>query len=253
MTLLSINNPFSAPVFHEETVSSTMLVSRELAVQGQPHGTVITADFQEAGRGRIIGRVWEMERGSSLAFTIMLRYPGIQAFPAALTLRTGLAVCLAIEDFAPALNWKLRIKWPNDILIDTRKVCGIMTEADNGTVHIGIGVNLTQNKFPPHLRDKAASLSLASGLDISPDSRFKLLEKILHHLYVELSPDAGDWRSRIEGCLYKKGEQVSFANGAVGSGEVITGILAGIGECGELLITPESQNEPLAFFSGELC
>ena len=52
-----------------------MTVSRELAAQGQPHGTVVAAEFQKAGRGRIIGRFWEMERGSSLAFTILLRYP----------------------------------------------------------------------------------------------------------------------------------------------------------------------------------
>ncbi|MDR0569309.1 MAG: biotin--[acetyl-CoA-carboxylase] ligase family protein [Spirochaetaceae bacterium] len=95
---LSLINPFGGQVWYAETLSSTMDTARDLAAQGKPHGTVIAADFQTAGRGRR-GRSWSARRGENLFFTILLRYAGYAAIPAALTLRAGLAVGLAIEDF----------------------------------------------------------------------------------------------------------------------------------------------------------
>jgi len=271
MTPLELINPFAAPVFFEETVSSTMNVSRELASQGFPHGTVIAADYQDEGRGRTSGRTWEMNKGESLAFTVLLRYAHIGQIPRAMTLRTGLAVSLAIGNFAPTLTGKIFIKWPNDIMLDTKKVCGILTEADGKAVHIGIGINVAQKEFPSHLSVKATSISLACGSSLEPQVRFVLLEKILASLYKEFQSgensaangsnahnaavlDSGSpaWRSRIEERLYKKGEQVTFAPGAAGSGSEITGILTGIGPDGELLILPAGAEQPQAFFSGEL-
>lgn len=257
MTTLPIKTPFAAPVFFEAVVSSTMTVSCELAAQGYPHGTVIVADFQEAGRGRIHERTWEMEKGKSLAFTLLLRYSEI---PRALTLRAGLAVCLAIEDFFPVLKGRVRIKWPNDIMADSKKICGIITEADAGTARVGIGVNVAQTTFPPHLQHKAASVSLASGADIDPQARFALLELILSGIFAELheSCDAAadngaiGWRSRIEDRLYKKGGRAAFIQGAAESGLLIKGTLLGIGNDGELLLLPEGADRPEAFFSGEL-
>ena len=255
-------NPFAAPVFYEETVATTMTVSRELAAQGHPHGTVIAADFQEAGRGRTSERIWETEKGQALAFTVLLRYAKIAAIPRALTLRAGLAVCLAIEDFSPALKGRVRIKWPNDIMADSRKICGILSESDGQAVYIGIGVNVCQAEFPPHLRGKAASIRSESGADIAPHARFALLEKILARLYAELEeggnalpdsvPGVDSWRGSIEARLYKKGEQVSFVPGAASSDSAVTGTLAGIGPAGELLLTPDGSGGPLSFFSGEL-
>jgi BirA family biotin operon repressor/biotin-[acetyl-CoA-carboxylase] ligase len=255
MTLIELANPFGAPVYFEETVSSTMIISRELAERGSPHGTVITADFQEAGRGRIRERSWETERGKALAFTLLLRYTQMQK---ALTLRTGLAVSLALEDFSPVLKGRVQIKWPNDIIVDGKKLCGIITEADAGTVHIGIGVNVCQTEFPPALEKKATSVSIASCAAIEPQARFGLLEKILVRLHSELeaqgetAPENRDWRSRIEERLYKKVEQASFAKGAAGSGSIVSGVISGIGPEGELLLLPEGADRPLAFFSGEL-
>jgi BirA family biotin operon repressor/biotin-[acetyl-CoA-carboxylase] ligase len=255
MTLIELANPFGAPVYFEETVSSTMIISRELAAQGSPHGTVITADFQEAGRGRIRERSWQTERGKALAFTLLLRY---ERMLRALTLRTGLAVSLALEDFSPVLKGRVQIKWPNDIIVDGKKLCGIITEADAGTVHIGIGVNVCQTEFPPALEKKATSVSIASCAAIEPKTRFGLLEKILARLHSELeaqgqaAPESGDWRSRIEERLYKKVEQASFAKGAADSGSIINGVISGIGPEGELLLLPEGADKPLAFFSGEL-
>jgi BirA family biotin operon repressor/biotin-[acetyl-CoA-carboxylase] ligase len=250
LTSLRINNPFNAPVYHRETVSSTMDVSRELASAGEPHGTVIAADFQEAGRGRIRGRLWEMEGKKSLPFTILLRYPRIEDIPPALTLRVGLAVVSAIEDFAPSLQGIVQIKWPNDIMIDGKKAAGIACEADGGNVCVGVGINMAQKEFPEHLRKKATSIALAVSGIFTDDGRFCLLEKTLACLYDELQ--SADWRRRLEKRLYKKGEQVVFIEGAADSEKKITGTLAGIAENGELLIIPEKETQARSFVSGEL-
>jgi BirA family biotin operon repressor/biotin-[acetyl-CoA-carboxylase] ligase len=288
MKQLPVPNPFNAPVYHEETVTSTMEVSRILARQGEAHGTVIVADFQEAGRGRISKRLWDMERESGLPFTILLRYPRIEDIPPAITLRTGLAVSLAIEEFAPALSTRVMIKWPNDIILApdnpdatgtvyAKKAVGILAEADGGNVHIGIGMNVSQKKFPDHLHNKATSIYLAvnhtpcntyqnMGKNMANlpsengEGRFMLLEKILAHLYAELTPagngsQSEDWKSRIEARLYKKGEQVNFAESAADSGIIVSGILAGIGDGGELLIAVSGKTGETtiqSFTTGEL-
>jgi BirA family biotin operon repressor/biotin-[acetyl-CoA-carboxylase] ligase len=230
-----------------------MDVSRRLAAEGELHGTVITAGFQEKGRGRIHDRLWEMDRNMSLPFTLLLRYPGIQDIPAALTLRTGLAVCDAIEDFLPLLKDTVKVKWPNDIMICSRKTAGILCEADGGNVHLGIGINAAQKDFPDHLREKAVSLALAADREIAPDERFCLLEKVLERIYRELETAEGkNWRSRFEGRLYKKGEMVSFTEGAADSGKTVTGRLSGIGQNGEIIIIPAGEKEERSFFTGEL-
>ncbi|MDR0444657.1 MAG: biotin--[acetyl-CoA-carboxylase] ligase [Treponema sp.] len=249
MTKLEIHNPFNAPVYHEETVTSTMDVSRELAASGEPHGTVIAADFQEKGRGRIRDRKWEMERGN-LPFTILLHYPRIEEIPQALTLRAGLAAALAIEDFCPSLKNTVMIKWPNDLFIGSKKTAGILCEADGGNVHIGIGINFAQKLFPDHLREKATSIALAAGRDFSPCDRLRLLERVLVRLHAEL--ETAGWRERLQQRLYKNGEQVVFVEGAAGSKNSITGCLAGIGEGGELLIVPDGEREERCFITGEL-
>jgi BirA family biotin operon repressor/biotin-[acetyl-CoA-carboxylase] ligase len=265
MKQLAIYNPFNAPVFHEETVASTMDIARSLAARDALHGTLITADFQEAGRGRIRERSWNMDAHANLPFTILLRYPSIEAIPAALTLRTGLATARAIEDFMPALSGRVLIKWPNDIMIrinDTlaKKTAGILTEASGGVgvdsqvrVFIGIGINVAQREFPASIQHKAVSLSLASGTDIKNEARFTLLEKILVRLYNELeNSPADDWRVPLAERLYKKDEPVCFAEGGAESERIVEGRLTGIGRGGELLITPNGENTPRAFLTGEL-
>jgi BirA family biotin operon repressor/biotin-[acetyl-CoA-carboxylase] ligase len=273
----AIENPFGAPVYYRETVSSTMDEARHLAARGEKHGTVITAGFQEAGRGRGRNRSWDADREKNLFFTILLRYAGIDAVPKALTLRTGLAVSLAVEDFAPELKGRVQIKWPNDIMLsETRpgggsaaKTAGILAEsvveASGCAVYIGVGVNLAQTEFPAAIRGKATSLLLArralagngdaaGKAAYTGEDRFRLLGKILARLYPEIaggqSPAA--WRKSLEARLYRYGERVRFFAGGVDAGRPVEGVLSGIGEDGELLITADGETESRPFITGEL-
>jgi BirA family biotin operon repressor/biotin-[acetyl-CoA-carboxylase] ligase len=273
MKLQTPVNPFGAPLYYFETLSSTMDEARRLAARGEVHGTVVLAGFQEAGRGRTPGRSWQADRGKNLFCTIILRYPGYSLVPQALTLRTGLALALAIEDFAPALTGKPRVKWPNDIMLGNRKTAGILTEGDGSTFYIGIGVNVAQTEFPEALRHKAVSIAMALGetaaagaLDAarSPGAPRALLGKILARLHREISPEGGveenrphgrgeeSWRDRLEPRLYMKGQQVRFMAGAAGAAEPVEGVLEGIGPEGELLIIPPGESAPRSFVTGEL-
>ena len=153
-------------ICYEET-DSTNTRGMQLALEGAPTGTVVLADRQTHGNGRL-GRSFASPAGQGVYLSYLLR-PDFD--PAALSLLTscaGLAVCQVLEQhgLAPA------IKWPNDIILDRRKVCGILTKltsdaesgASNGAV-IGIGVNVTQQPqdFPEELRDKAVSVREAGA------------------------------------------------------------------------------------------
>jgi BirA family biotin operon repressor/biotin-[acetyl-CoA-carboxylase] ligase len=267
VNLLSVSNPFGAPVYYRETVSSTMDESRHLAAGGAPQGTVIAAGFQEQGRGRVRGRPWTADRDKNLFFTLLLRYPGFSAVPAAVTLRTGLALSLAVEDAAPLLAGQVLVKWPNDIMIRSgqdgifRKAAGILTEGDGGTLFIGIGVNVAQTEFPESIRSKATSILLAQNAPLPvPELRFILLERILARLYRELgevrgfppAPPFPSWQSRLEERLYMRGERVRFIPGSADSDTVAEGVLTGIGPGGELRLILGDAGEVRSFVTGEL-
>jgi BirA family biotin operon repressor/biotin-[acetyl-CoA-carboxylase] ligase len=271
MYQVEINNPFGAPVYYEETVSSTMNVSKDLARSGAAHGTVIMADFQESGRGRS-SRVWVSEKGQNLMFTILLRYNKFSSIPAALTLRAGLAVSLALEDFFPALAGKVKVKWPNDIMLfpgkADGKAAGILAEisglaelnglaeAETSLVFLGAGINLGQKTFPKELQGKAVSIASfleepEKGAGAWQQRPQLLLEKILFYFFEELE-NAETWKQRLEERLYKKGAQVTFIEGAADSGKIVQGRLEGIGDGGELLLLLNGEITPRPFITGEL-
>ncbi|HEY4277491.1 MAG TPA: biotin--[acetyl-CoA-carboxylase] ligase [Conexibacter sp.] len=146
------------PRLHYVTIGSTNARAQELAAAGAPHGTLVTGGEQTAGRGRQ-GRAWTTPAGTALAASLVLRQP-----PPLLTLTAGLAVA----EVAAALDSAGRepaIKWPNDVLLDGRKVCGILAEGrlQEGWAVLGIGINvaIAQDDFPPELADRATSLGLA--------------------------------------------------------------------------------------------
>ena len=147
-----------------DLTDSTQSEIQRRATAGAPEGTVVTAGHQRAGRGQR-GHDWWDAPGQSLLCSVLLRPDCPPATAPQLSLVGGLAVA---EALAASAGVSLRIRWPNDLLVDGRKVCGILAEAasSGGRVHhviLGIGVNLHQSAFPDSLADRATSLRLLTG------------------------------------------------------------------------------------------
>jgi BirA family transcriptional regulator, biotin operon repressor / biotin---[acetyl-CoA-carboxylase] ligase len=133
----------------------------ELAAEGAPEGTIVLADHQTAGRGRL-GRVWTAPPGSSLMLSVVLR----PALPPARAWAVAAVAGVALADAALALGVPgVALKWPNDLLLGGRKAAGLLAEARTGVVLLGMGVNVTQTAadLPAELRARATSLSAAAG------------------------------------------------------------------------------------------
>jgi len=161
---------FGAPHRHYRRTESTNDRARELAAAGAPHGTVVTADEQTAGRGRQ-GRTWTAPPGKALLYSALLR--PLEERHAALPLAVPLAVCAAAEELHPGIECK--VKWPNDVWREERKLAGVLIEArpQDGWAVIGIGLNLSiaTEEFPPELRETATSLFDPSASPFDPGRR----------------------------------------------------------------------------------
>ena len=148
-----------------DVTDSTQSEAQRLAAAGAPEGTVVTALHQRAGRGRR-GHDWWDVPGESLLASVLLRPRGPVTAAPQLSLVGGLAVADALVAVASV---PARIRWPNDLLVDGRKICGILAEAaSDGAgrlqhVILGIGINLAQTAFPEALADRATSLRLVTG------------------------------------------------------------------------------------------
>lgn len=143
-----------------DSVDSTNTIARELAREGAAHGTVVIAESQARGRGRL-GRGWVSPPRLNLYVSIVLRSGLPAARLAEIGLMAGVAACDALAEWCST-----KIKWPNDILSEGRKVAGILAETEGeGALVLGIGVNVnaTAADFPPELRDKAGSIRMATG------------------------------------------------------------------------------------------
>jgi BirA family biotin operon repressor/biotin-[acetyl-CoA-carboxylase] ligase len=148
---------FGHPHRHFRRTDSTNSRARELAAAGAPHGTVVTASEQTAGRGRQ-GRTWTAPPNKALLYSAIVR--PLEERHMMLPLAVPLAVCEAAEQLNPKLSCK--VKWPNDIHVEGRKLSGVLIEArpqDSWAV-IGVGLNLSiqQEEFPTDLRDTSISL-----------------------------------------------------------------------------------------------
>lgn len=165
------------PRLHFRVVDSTNERARVLAERGAPHGTLVTAREQVAGRGRQ-GRTWSAPAGRTLLCSLVLRDP-----PRLLPLVVGVAVAEEAGDRA-------RVKWPNDILLDGRKVAGILVEGRPqerwAVVGIGVNVALRDDDLPPELRERAGSLG-RSPADVEP-TLARLLEAL--ERWVAAPPEA---------------------------------------------------------------
>jgi BirA family transcriptional regulator, biotin operon repressor / biotin---[acetyl-CoA-carboxylase] ligase len=201
------------PRVHHRRADSTNERAKELAAAGAPHGTLVTADEQSAGRGRQ-GRVWTAPAGSAVLMSLVLR-----ELDELLPITAAVAIC-------EALSPEAAIKWPNDVWIDRRKVAGILVEGrpQEGWAVLGVGLNVTTESFPPELAETATSLKLA-GIDTTPG---QVLEELLPSLdaWLGAPPDAvlPAWRDRDA----LKGERVRWTGGE--------GVAAGIDDSGSLLV-----------------
>ncbi len=148
---------FGTPHRHYRLTDSTNSRGRELAAAGAPHGTIVTAGEQSAGRGRQ-GRIWTAPPGGALLYSAIVR--PLREHHVLLPLAAPLAVCEAAEQLQPGIRCK--VKWPNDVHLEGRKLAGILIEArpQDGWAVIGVGLNLviSQEEFPPDLRETATSL-----------------------------------------------------------------------------------------------
>jgi BirA family biotin operon repressor/biotin-[acetyl-CoA-carboxylase] ligase len=206
-----------APRVHFRITDSTNARARELAGRGAPHGTLVTAAEQSAGRGRQ-GRTWSAPAGRALLCSVVIRDP-----PRLAPLAAGVAV-------ADVGGGESLVKWPNDVLLAGRKVAGILVEGrpQEGWAVVGIGVNVAValTDFPPELRDRAGTLALA------PDAIEPTLGAVLGRLehWLSASPESLLAAVRERDALL--GREVRWAGGR--------GVGAGIDDAGRLVVRTDS-------------
>jgi BirA family biotin operon repressor/biotin-[acetyl-CoA-carboxylase] ligase len=224
-------------VFLEET-SSTNGDAFRLAEQGGEEGTVVLADSQNGGKGRM-GRVWTSPAGVNLYCSVILRPGGMPYEAPQLTFLSAVAVARAIERVSAL---RPEIKWPNDVLIRGRKVAGLLNEMSAETdginfVILGIGVNLnmTGEQFPSDLRHPATSLLLESGRPVGRARFCAAMLNELDHLYAAFrangfGPVREEWQRRCNA----HGRELAVSDGGA---EIVRGMFAGIDGSGALLVS----------------
>ena len=225
------------PYVHEAECETT----QNLLAGDAPEGAVATADHQRAGRGRQ-GRRWDDEPGSSLLVSVVLRPPA-GAAAAQLSLVCALSVAETVEH-AAALE--ALVKWPNDVLVEGRKIAGILLEGRDGAVVCGIGINVNQleGTLPAHARTPAASLRTLTGRE---HDRALVLVQLLARL--ESNYDA--WRaSGVAPLLPELDRRDALRSREVTVGAV-TGIADGFAPDGRLRVRDADGAETL-FSSGEV-
>jgi BirA family biotin operon repressor/biotin-[acetyl-CoA-carboxylase] ligase len=237
---------FGWPHRHYRVTDSTNARARELAEAGAPHGTVVTAAEQTAGRGRQ-GRSWTAPPGKALLYSALLR--PLDERHLLLPLAAPLAVCEAAEALSPSIE--CAIKWPNDVWVEGRKLAGVLIEAkpEERWAVIGVGLNLAiePGEFPPELRDTATSLWIeragegrgeagrrggsagemrrATGRRTAVDEARRALDRALDRwVAAEREATLAAWRSRDA----LRGREVSWADGS--------GVADGIEDSGDLVV-----------------
>ncbi len=226
-------------ILHFDSLPSTNLEAAKRAAEGAPEGLVVVANEQTAGRGRL-GRHWASPKGAGLYFSIVLR-PQVE--PGAWPLVTFVAALAVHDALYQCCDLLTDIKWPNDILANDRKLCGILAETveggSGGSIVIGIGANLTSSSFPEDLRETATSVESLTG-DI-PD-RETLLQSLLRafqNRYSVFVKEGGreqvisDWSQRSS---FASGRRIRVKNGH----EILEGISRGLERDGALRVETSS-------------
>jgi BirA family biotin operon repressor/biotin-[acetyl-CoA-carboxylase] ligase len=229
-----------------DEVGSTQAEVVRLAAEGAPEGAVVTARHQRAGRGRL-GRAWWDQPGQSLLLSVLLRPPVASTRVPQLSLVGGLAV---IDAVAAETGLTPGMRWPNDVMVGERKVCGVLAEAatraDGGVdrVILGIGLNVNQESFPPDVAGRASSLRLLTGRVHDRERLLATLLEALDARYREFLAESEDLRTAWRRHSVTLGAHVRAADGR-------EGVAVDLDETGALLVRGE-DGALLRVVSGEI-
>lgn len=226
------------------TTGSTMTDAAALAREGCAAGTVVVAEEQTAGQGRL-GRAWHSEPEAGLYASIVLRLPlPVPRLPL-VTLTLGLA---AVDAIALATGLRCDLRWPNDVLALGRKCAGILVESCGDALVVGIGINANHERFPESLRGAATSLRLATG---RAQSRELLLAALLESidrktaLLIEAGPEA-ILREFSQASSYVHGRRVVVEDGE----RRLTGSTEGLDASGFLILRTDGGARELILSGG---
>ena len=243
--------PFARRIYHFFKIDSTNSVAMRLGESGEPHGTVVVAEEQTAGRGRA-GRSWTSEKSAGIYCSVLLRPPIPPAHAPLLTLVAGLA---ARDAAAEDLDTVPDVRWPNDLLVGGRKFAGILTEmhAEPDRIHyavVGVGVNVNQSKTPEDLADIATSLRIETGKAVS---RLEVLIRLLRSLdryYNQFIAEGATpiLRRFAEVSSYFKGKRVRITTAT----ETFTGTTAGLEPSGVLRVARDDGRGIVPVLSGDV-
>ena len=233
--------------FARETDSTNLWIKR-LAKEGASEGTLALAEFQSAGRGRL-GRSWEVPEGTSVMMSILLRPKFEPQYAPTLTLVMGMAVAKAVKN----LGFDVSIKWPNDVVVSHKKICGILTEMGvrDGKIDyavIGVGINVNIKEFPEEMADKATSLYLESGKEFDRSQIPGLVMEAFEEYYEKFAAtcDLSGLKEEYESILANYNQSVRVL-----AKEPYEGVARGITDGGELLVE-KTDGTIVAVSAGEV-
>ena len=233
--------------FARKTDSTNLWIKR-LAKEGAPEGTLALAEFQSAGRGRL-GRSWEVPEGTSVMMSILLRPKFEPQYAPMLTLVMGMAVAKAVKKF----GFDVSIKWPNDVVVSHKKICGILTEMGvrDGKIDyavIGVGINVNIKEFPEEMADKATSLYLESGREFDRSQIPGLVMEAFEKYYEKFAAtcDLSGLKEEYESILANYNQPVRVL-----AKEPYEGVARGITDGGELLVE-KTDGTIVAVSAGEV-
>ena len=233
--------------FARETDSTNLWIKR-LAKEGASEGTLALAEFQSAGRGRL-GRSWEVPEGTSVMMSILLRPKFEPQYAPTLTLVMGMAVAKAVKN----LGFDVSIKWPNDVVVCHKKICGILTEMGvrDGKIDyavIGVGINVNIKEFPEEMADKATSLYLESGKEFDRSQIPGLVMEAFEKYYEKFAAtcDLSGLKEEYESILANYNQSVRVL-----AKEPYEGVARGITDGGELLVE-KTDGTIVAVSAGEV-
>lgn len=237
-------------ILYYEQLDSTNTKLIELAKEAAEHGTVVVADKQTAGKGRR-GRNWESPEGENLYMSLLLRPDILPEKAPMLTLVMAYSVAKVVRDLGFS---DVKIKWPNDLVLSGKKICGILTEMQLRGQHIdsviiGVGVNINTTSFSEEIKDKATSLFLESG---EKYNREQLIEAILENFaqdydrFVEIQ-NLSFLQEEYNGMLINCGREVIIQEPE----KKYTAWACGINKNGELLVETEDGRKE-AIYAGEV-